>query len=397
MVFKDNWSSPELSQVSALKPSPSASTITILQIKLRHSKAASILLMKTVTDNNVDVVLIQEPYAIKKATVELPNVPPGFTAYHRLGDDFQYGSAILVKSSVESKMLEKKTNNQVTCVQIFSGKEAVLLMSAYCRPSTQGVGTVISQPFKHHSRLLPRALIALDSNAKNVLWNSRRTDDKGSELENLALLSGLSFANRRKEELSFVPGGTSFVDVTLIGSETEVANWRYLEDHSLSDHPYIIMELIHAIITKNKGLTTERKTPRIEEIDKNKFKTSLPCQIESVGLKLSPTTEEEVDQFAEKINAAIISAACLSKEKRVREQGIKAPWWSKKLEILRTSTRRAFKRWSATKTEEAKEKLKKLRKEYRREMRRASSEHFKEFCIKNMNEDLLSCPKGNQQ
>ena len=144
MVFKDNCSSPGLTQIGSLQSSPSASTITILQINLRHSKAASTLLMKTVIDNNVDVVLIQEPYATKRATVELPNVPPGFTAYHRLGDDFQYGSAILVKSSVESKMLEEKTDNQVTCVQIFSGKEAVLLMSAYCRPSTQGVGTVIS-------------------------------------------------------------------------------------------------------------------------------------------------------------------------------------------------------------------------------------------------------------
>ncbi len=391
MVSEDDCSSPVAQQASFPKLPATAhiGNLTVLQINLRHSRAASILLMKTVLDHNVDVVLIQEPYATKKSTIELQNVPPGFTAYHRLDGDHQYGSAVLIKSAIESKLLEEATDNQVTCVQIFNGNEAVLLVSAYCRPSTQGVETVISHPLRHLSSLLPRSLIALDSNARNVLWNSRRTDDRGRELENLALRSGLSFANRRKEELGFVPAGTSFVDVTLVGSMIETGNWRYLEDHSLSDHPYIIVELVCSRTTRRKRHPSKERAPRTDEIDATKFKTIILSRIESADLDLAPTTEEEVDKFAERFTTAIVSSACLSKERKRREQGNKAPWWSTKLEALRTSTRRAYKRWSSAKTERSKMDLKIIRREYRKEMRRAAAVHFKEFCIKNMNDDLL--------
>lgn len=93
--------------------------------------------------------------------------------------------------------------------------------------------------------------------------------------------------------------------------------------------------------------------------------------------------------MAEGLTETIVSSACLSRERNLREQCNKAPWWSAKLEALRTSTRRAYKRWSATKTVRTKEELKRVRREYRRAMRRAEADHFKEFCIKNMNEDLL--------
>ena len=41
-------------------------TTKILQINLRHCKAASALLAKTIDDYNIDIIMIQEPYATKR-------------------------------------------------------------------------------------------------------------------------------------------------------------------------------------------------------------------------------------------------------------------------------------------------------------------------------------------
>ena len=79
----------------------------------------------------------------------------------------------------------------------------------------------------------------MDSNAKNQLWNSIYTDQKGIDFEQLALVSKLNVMNATLDSLKFVPGGTSFVDVTLAGDEVKLHSWRFLPFASLSDHPFI--------------------------------------------------------------------------------------------------------------------------------------------------------------
>ena len=42
-----------------------STSLSFLQINLRHSKAASALLLKTMDDQNIDIVMAQEPCAVK--------------------------------------------------------------------------------------------------------------------------------------------------------------------------------------------------------------------------------------------------------------------------------------------------------------------------------------------
>lgn len=69
-------------------------TLSILQINLRHSKAASLVLAKTVLNYKVDVVMAQEPYAAQEETLEPMEIPPGFIAHHRLSGDHRYGPMV---------------------------------------------------------------------------------------------------------------------------------------------------------------------------------------------------------------------------------------------------------------------------------------------------------------
>jgi hypothetical protein len=49
----------------------------------------------------------------------------------------------------------------------------------------------------------------------------------------------LNIANRIKEVLNFVPSGTSFVDISVNDGNTVIDNWCFLNEPSLSDHPFI--------------------------------------------------------------------------------------------------------------------------------------------------------------
>lgn len=46
---------------------------------------------RMIVDRNIDICLIQEPYAIGTATPELFGVPPGYTGYHYLTEHHPYG------------------------------------------------------------------------------------------------------------------------------------------------------------------------------------------------------------------------------------------------------------------------------------------------------------------
>lgn len=46
---------------------------------------------RLIVDRNIDIALIQEPYAVGTATPELFGVPTGYTGYHYLTEHHPYG------------------------------------------------------------------------------------------------------------------------------------------------------------------------------------------------------------------------------------------------------------------------------------------------------------------
>ncbi|KZS00803.1 Uncharacterized protein APZ42_002749, partial [Daphnia magna] len=167
------------------------------KINLRHCKAASALLAKTIDDYKVDIVMIQEPYAMKRHDhYDLKYVPEGFTAFHNLSDQHPYGSAILVNNGIKAHM-EKCSSNEVVVVKMCSDKSKFLLISAYCRPSSPSISLTIKSYLKTYETELRRAVICMDSNAKSPVWNSHSTDKKGKELENLIAHFSLKVANAK--------------------------------------------------------------------------------------------------------------------------------------------------------------------------------------------------------
>ncbi len=55
-------------------------------------------------DRNIDIALIQEPYAIGQTNPELLGVPVGYTAFHNLTEQHPFGAAIIAKNSLRARL-----------------------------------------------------------------------------------------------------------------------------------------------------------------------------------------------------------------------------------------------------------------------------------------------------
>ena len=129
----------------------------------------------------------------------------------------------------------------------FKVKAMEEISSEFCQIFAQGDEAVRFKSFFSSDlcdKLTPHVIFSVDSNVKNLLWNSRTTDAKGVKLEELILDNNLSIVNTSLSELNFVPKKTSFLDLTLMRDKVSIARWFYPDIPSFSDHPYIYFEVV---------------------------------------------------------------------------------------------------------------------------------------------------------
>ncbi|KZS06380.1 Uncharacterized protein APZ42_030179 [Daphnia magna] len=375
---------PAMEDNQTLKKEHPMQSKKFLQINLRHCEAASALLAKTIDDYKVDIVMIQEPYATKRLDhYDLKYIPEGFTAFHNLSDQHPYGSVILVNNGIKAHM-EKCSSNEVVVVKIGSEESKFLLICAYCRPSSPSISLTIKSYLKTYETELKRAVICMDSNAKSPVWNSHSTDKKGKELENLIARFFLKVENANADSLNFIPAGTAFVDVTLLGGDTNTTSWQFLQDHSLSDHPYIFFLLSQT--PQAPGTRTAKKPPREGDIDADLYMKNLTNELSAHDvIQSNLKAGDDIDKYVEAMSSIIISSANKSKNKNKEHRPRPlAPWWTEKLGRLRNETRKAFKKWSRFHRTEDQARFKEARGIFKKHIRQAKRDSFKKI-ISDMN------------
>ena len=112
---------------------------------------------------------------------------------------------------------------------------------------------------------LRKITLCMDSNARNKLWDSPRTDEDGRIIEDLIIENGINLINTPIKNLPFKPKGTIFVDITLMGSvaSAKVSSWKFLSTPSMSDHLYIYFTL--DLQPKHLNLTRTKTKHRYRE------------------------------------------------------------------------------------------------------------------------------------
>ncbi len=269
--------------------------------------------------------------------------------------------------------------NSCACIEIVSSSGTLRLASVYLRPSIPDYFAAVDECFKTLSS--PYAVLGVDSNAKNQMWNSLHTDQKGLDFEQLVLINNLNVLNVPIDSLEFVPGGTSFVDVTLAGDRVSLIRWLFLPFASLSDHPFIYFELENNCVPAFSPSTkVVRPVPRFSNINQQVF-----LRLLEKNLSLSPTAPSlpsvaSVEAEIDLLTRFICDCAKAAKVRQAETPNAKnMPWWSTNLCSLRTKARRAYKAWSKEKNEGNHTLYYLSKSTYQRELRLAKLKSWDEF------------------
>ena len=141
-------------------------SVKCLQIILRHSKIASAYLAQVIVDLENDLSF-SETYPV------IPNVrnPQMYSTFHALSNDDAYGSAIIIRGSIEAKSNLKKAPGQSCGVHWLENQW-------WSRPVFKSSATAIFASVGSTN-----IVYGVDSSARNPVWNSTTTVVICAELE----------------------------------------------------------------------------------------------------------------------------------------------------------------------------------------------------------------------
>ena len=337
-------------------------------------------LAQVIVDLDIDLVLIQEPYAFSATHPVIPNVPTGYSTFHALTEDHAYGSAIIARDLIATKfnLKNKHFDNHVACVELTTDDGPLCFCSLYLRPSEPTFLSSATTIFDSIGST--KAVYGVDSNARNPVWNSITTDVRGAELETLLHFKKLNIANVAREHLVFVPTSTSFVDLTLYGDRVDIQSWSFLSIPSLSNHPYIFFEVNSVKPVPPKAKRTNPPFPKLCSINQVFFNELLLKESKQWNKPLCLPPISEIEELVDKISFSIEKCAKLSKTPRISQiASCNMPWWSDELRLLRNSARHCHRILSRSNTNDNRSNYKNARAIYQKALRSAKNKSFADF------------------
>ena len=381
----------------------SKSAIKFLQINLRHGRLAVASFAQTILELDIDVALVQEPYASRTTAhspLIIPYLPDSYEALHLLGDDHHFGAAIVAKKSLRCRLLPNRSANHVAAALVELDGASILLLSIYLRPSLPSLEAELLPILAGLSSYMNRAIIGVDANAKNPLWNSNGLNQRGRELESLLARFPINVANAPVASLPFTPPETNFIDITLVGHSIPILNWHYPDIPTLSDHPFIYFERACPSARSVVPVRCFNFLPQVDKLFKEKFLGLLHSAIAkrkpspSTPAMLTPASiDDAVHVLVELIS---VSARKSRRPKPPLTATGRMPWWSENLNRLRRETRSSRKKWIAC---DSSEKMRyrlsyqRAKSEYQRALRLAIEKEWLDFCARVSDAELLEALK----
>ena len=122
---------------------------------------------------------------------------------------------------------------------------------------------------EHVRRSDKPVLIGGDFNGKSPEWFSEISDSRGTAISEMISSLGLIILNRGKSPTFRRGDYGSIIDITFASTSVAdaITNWEVLEDETLSDHEYIIMEMNISHNRSSKNTTRSRWNTRKINVD----------------------------------------------------------------------------------------------------------------------------------
>ena len=216
----------------------------IAQVNLARSQLASDELAMIVAKENIDILILQEPYAIR-------NIPTKPKATAKLvtangPEDYPWATIIVLNPTWRITNLRQTGNEYLAVAHVETEQEEIYIASAYMR-NTEDPEDLIDKIESLIRRTEGKnTIIGADTNSQSTLWGAEHTNTRGEHIEELITRQGLAVMNKENQPPTFqTPRGKSFIDVTLAkeGITKRITNWMVREEETSSDHNLITYEI----------------------------------------------------------------------------------------------------------------------------------------------------------
>jgi hypothetical protein len=208
--------------------------IKCVQLNVQHSRVATSNLTQIITNNNIDIAFVQEPYTIHN---KVAGFPKGFRIFAQGGG--RKRAAIVVNDD----------DIDVTAITQVSNEDAVLTELRYKGAKVFGTSFYLPMDRDIDRDLetiediiqLSRGdglILAIDSNARSKLWFDKRTNTRGRALEELIISRDLLIINEESDTPTFETiRGCSWIDLTLSNKTQaqKTIGWKCGEEECCSD------------------------------------------------------------------------------------------------------------------------------------------------------------------
>ena len=314
--------------------------IRIAQINLARSQLASNELATIAARENTDILIIQEPYAIR-------NTPTKPTASAKLvtangPDEYPWATIIVLNPAWRITNIKQAGNEYLAVAHVETEQEEIYIASIYMR-NTEDPADLIDKIENLIRRTKGKnIIIGGDTNSQSTSWGADHTNTRGEHVEDLITRQGLEIINKENQPPTFQTlRAKSFIDLTLAKGRVtrRISNWVVREGETTSDHNLITYEI--SPDTRDGRGTRNENHSRFNTRIRNLKKLHEALQEYTRHLDSLPThSPQEVEELSEELEKAVVRACreTLSTRKAPRTQ---VKWWTARLTSLKRKTHQA--------------------------------------------------------
>ena len=364
--------------------------LSILQINARRARTATKEIRQIIDEREIDIACVQEPYVRSRAAQGYPVSHTKITV-----GDYPGAAIIVTNRQITTTLINQLSNSKVLCLEVKTQNLSFILVNMYfqyCEPVEPFIVALENILNNYQNNNI---LIVADANSKSVLWNSKLTDARGEQLEELIFAHNLTILNQPGNPPTYrgPAGASSNIDVTL--ATTNLANriklWKVEDGQTSSDHNIITFKIS---LTDGLDIVEEEEEEslnyNVKKMNWEKFKSKL---------KLPDIRDDSnVESLAEDIQNAIYNAtrkATNNKLKRTRKKG-GLPYWNDNLERLKRLTRSKRRSYHAARDPTVRQirlqNYRNAKNEYENELEKSRKMCWENYIQNNLNLDPWGSP-----
>lgn len=348
--------------------------IRFLQVNLRRSSAAQSLAFQTAKDEDIDILLLTEPY--KKTN---------HTNWSQ--DNTSRAAIVLCNPSINMKRASSSDKGYV-----WVETDTLRIYSCYYSPNDskgkfesdlEALEESITQ-----SNL--KVLISGDFNAKSPVWEETRLDKRGQLVTELLASKDLVVVNQGIRPTFERGDASSIIDLTLADQEIarKITGWEVWDKESLSDHNYIHFTLLPHPKNNTKAKTSNKPCSgwNVRKMDREQLKSETEALkvIQAIRARFQ-SSNENANQRAREVNSDLNTLCNATMPKKRHQRGNQRNpmyWWNEEIAELRKECLAAKRKFTRSRgNQELKQELREVRNQLKQMIKKSKEKHWNDLIL----------------